>query len=790
MPLPLPNLDDRRWTDLVEEGRALIPRYAPRWTDHNISDPGITLVELLAWMAESSVYALNRITPRHRYKFLSLLGFAPVGPQPSQTMLTLVPPGAIAPFELPSGLELLATPAGGAALTFRTLRSITVSNVRLTTVQIDEGGGLENRTTEWRNGLPIRVFGGSPRPGAAIYFGFTAIPAKTPITFALRWDRPGPDAAARAMQSRDERLRLIAERVAAALACRKPLPQIACPGATPESPAPATLPPHHSARVVWEAFTGTWTPLRPIDPPGTPAEGEIADDTRSLTLDGLVEVNLPAAITMAPQGVEPTALFYIRCRLASGAYDAPPALLDVVSNAVPAEQSVPLWHRFTIPAGVTPAGTSATVPKPGANTRFRLTLEPSGVIKTLVFDPIAAGLPDVFAIDYEKVAGTAGRLTVALAYAGRGERVPNQPFVLSKQAIAATSDVRVFSHAGTTWQRWDIRPSFDASRRTDFHATLEQSRALLQFGDGERSRVVPRGDSVLVSAHVTAGAAGVLPAGATVRIAESPMNQLLLKGFPVPVNVLASMTRVAWPAYGGADQETLSHAAGRAAELLHAQERLVDLATAKRVSTLDDIEADDVRALPAPTNAVNLLDLERIALDVPGTRVARARAWPGVHPQFSCLSAPGWITLVIIPDMPVDMPQPSVGLLRALKRYLNRRRMVATVLKVVGPTYLPVNVSAVVRLRRGAGSATGIKQIKHGLNVFLHPLKGGPDRHGWPFGRPVYRAEILQLIDGVPGVDHVLDLSLAAAGGVPVCGNITLCPTWLAVAGTLDIRIA
>ena len=42
MPLPLPHLDDRRWQDLVEEGRALIPRLAPAWTDHNVHDPGIT----------------------------------------------------------------------------------------------------------------------------------------------------------------------------------------------------------------------------------------------------------------------------------------------------------------------------------------------------------------------------------------------------------------------------------------------------------------------------------------------------------------------------------------------------------------------------------------------------------------------------------------------------------------------------------------------------------------------------------------------------------------------------
>jgi hypothetical protein len=48
MGVPLPNLDDRRWIDLVEEGRSLLPFYAPQWTDHNIHDPGITLLELFS----------------------------------------------------------------------------------------------------------------------------------------------------------------------------------------------------------------------------------------------------------------------------------------------------------------------------------------------------------------------------------------------------------------------------------------------------------------------------------------------------------------------------------------------------------------------------------------------------------------------------------------------------------------------------------------------------------------------------------------------------------------------
>ena len=77
MPISLPNLDTRRWTDLVDEGRALVPRYAPRWTDHNYHDPGITLIELFAWLIEQLIYRANRVPERHLRKFLALVVYDP-----------------------------------------------------------------------------------------------------------------------------------------------------------------------------------------------------------------------------------------------------------------------------------------------------------------------------------------------------------------------------------------------------------------------------------------------------------------------------------------------------------------------------------------------------------------------------------------------------------------------------------------------------------------------------------------------------------------------------------------
>jgi len=73
MPLPLPDLDTRRFDDLVGEMRAMIPLLAPEWTNHNLSDPGITLLELLAWVSEANLYRANRIPARTLANFISLL---------------------------------------------------------------------------------------------------------------------------------------------------------------------------------------------------------------------------------------------------------------------------------------------------------------------------------------------------------------------------------------------------------------------------------------------------------------------------------------------------------------------------------------------------------------------------------------------------------------------------------------------------------------------------------------------------------------------------------------------
>src|SRR3954452_4714179 len=89
MPLTLPNLDSRRYQELRAEALARIPVHNPEWTNFNQSDPGVTLVELFAFMTENLLYRCNQIPERNRLKFLSLLG-VPLAPAASARGLVTI----------------------------------------------------------------------------------------------------------------------------------------------------------------------------------------------------------------------------------------------------------------------------------------------------------------------------------------------------------------------------------------------------------------------------------------------------------------------------------------------------------------------------------------------------------------------------------------------------------------------------------------------------------------------------------------------------------------------------
>jgi len=88
MPLPTPKLDDRKFQDIVDEAKRRIPLRCPEWTDHNVSDPGVALIELFAWMTEMLLYRVNQVPEKNYIKFLEMIGVRLTPPRPARAPIT------------------------------------------------------------------------------------------------------------------------------------------------------------------------------------------------------------------------------------------------------------------------------------------------------------------------------------------------------------------------------------------------------------------------------------------------------------------------------------------------------------------------------------------------------------------------------------------------------------------------------------------------------------------------------------------------------------------------------
>jgi hypothetical protein len=172
----------------------------------------------------------------------------------------------------------------------------------------------------------------------------------------------------------------------------------------------------------------------------------------------------------------------------------------------------------------------------------------------------------------------------------------------------------------------------------------------------------------------------------------------------------------------------------------------------------------------ANTEAARDLGIQRVTREVNGVaihRALRARCVPrrnltaGVDP---IAPAPGHLSLVILPeaDPPPAQPQPTEAMCKVLWGWLDDRRLLTTRHHVVGPQYVSIRVTARLILQADAREEDVVKAAVTLAQNFFHPLLGGPDGLGWPFGRDVYVSELYSLFEKVSGVDHLDNLTLTA----------------------------
>ncbi|MFD8130795.1 putative baseplate assembly protein [Streptomyces mirabilis] len=177
MALPSPNLDDRRFQQFVDDAKRYIQQRAPEWTDHNVSDPGVTLVETVAHMADQIVYRLNRVPEKNHLAFLDLVGITLFPPSAARTDLTfwLSAPHE-EPIVLPVGTEAATVRTENEeAVVFATERELTMVPCSLRRLVVQQNGGaVTDRTADLAEGKDVLCFAESPSPGDCMLLGLTA----------------------------------------------------------------------------------------------------------------------------------------------------------------------------------------------------------------------------------------------------------------------------------------------------------------------------------------------------------------------------------------------------------------------------------------------------------------------------------------------------------------------------------------------------------------------------------------------------------------------------------------
>jgi predicted phage baseplate assembly protein len=256
--LPAPNLDDRRFQDLVDDAKRLVQQHCPEWSDHNVSDPGVTLIELFAWMTDQLLYRLNRVPDLNYIKYLELLGITLFPPTAAQTELTFrLSARRTDTLHIPRGTEVSTVRTErDEEITFTTDEELAIVPCHLQALaSANSKGESHSHGGELDADRRIPCFSERPQPGEAFLVGLSnPVPS---CTVVVRLD------------------------------C-----QIEGRGVKPEDPP-----------LVWEAWDGTdWMEC----------EVEL-DETRALNSAGDIVLHVPAGHRSSEVGEERAG--WLRCRL-------------------------------------------------------------------------------------------------------------------------------------------------------------------------------------------------------------------------------------------------------------------------------------------------------------------------------------------------------------------------------------------------------------------------------------------------------------------------------------------
>lgn len=186
--LPAPNLDDRRFQDLVDDAKRAVQQRCPEWTDHNVSDPGVTLIELFAQMTDAVLYRLNQVPERNYLKFLDLVGVCLLPPAAATTDVTFwLSAPQREPVVVAEGTECATRRGAGADIvTFSTTADLAIVPCSLLGLRTAPVGG-----TSLAHSDGAACFSPVPQPGDALLVGLSDPVPSCAVAFRVECDVEG-----------------------------------------------------------------------------------------------------------------------------------------------------------------------------------------------------------------------------------------------------------------------------------------------------------------------------------------------------------------------------------------------------------------------------------------------------------------------------------------------------------------------------------------------------------------------------------------------------------------------
>ncbi len=329
---------------------------------------------------------------------------------------------------------------------------------------------------------------------------------------------------------------------------------------------------------------------------------------------------------------------------------------------------------------------------------------------------------------------------------GSSDAYPDQVFNLRNIPVLSGS-LFLEVDEGDGWKEWRLVDDFNGSKRHDQHYTLNRVTGEIKFGDGINGKIPFAGDNNIKATYRYGGGEnGNVGAGTITQPSISDVEEVTNKR----------------AAIGGEDEETI-----------------------KKVKERVPLE------LKTRHRAVTSEDFEFLAKETLGARVERAKAIPLYHPGFSAdLKIPGVVTVIVVPHSEDNKPLPSEGTIQNVCEHLNKHRLLTTELYVVPPKYKKVKIDADII----ADNRADLGQVKNAVEVnlgkYFHPLTGGIDENGWPFGGDIYFSEAYRVVLNTSGVKRIDRLAVYVdEKEQPHCEDLKILDHYLVYSDGHDIEV-